>query len=351
MGEWLPLASFVVQCLILFLLAWYAYETWRIRQSTAEQAEAQHRPFLVLRSMPRGPEDAILEMGGIVGATVLLPQNGQLVLLNVGTGPALNVSYEMHPLDDGPSYPRRYIDAIPPNQPLVTPTPQGIIQNRRYEFLATYNSLSGRSYQTTIRIENLVLTNFQFTPAPARPARKVTAFMGRHPVGVIAGAATLLTLLITFVWWREATAKPDFAIKLEVPFEKGVQIRPGWHETLTEVYVPYERTFISVLTVQNVGRASARNIVISVEGSNEAIYGLPADRNRPAPNALQVQEVFRHQQRQLLPKESFMQVIPVTMLKGAVDGAAGLSVSVEADNIVRRYDQQFVFRKLEQTSP
>lgn len=348
MEELLPLANFVVQSVIVFLLAWYAYETWRIRQATADQAEAQHRPFLVLRSVPRDPTEAILEMEGIVGTTVLRPQEGQLVLRNVGKGPALNIRYEMRPLDAGPGQPSGYIDAIAPQDQLVTPIPRGILQNRPYEFVASYNSLSGRSYQTTIRIENLVLTSFHSTSTPRRRSMsRLRSFTGwRHPA-VIVG---LLTLLITILLWREATAMPDFTIKLEVPFEEGVQFRPGWHETLTEVYVPYERTFIAVLSVQNLGRKSAPNIVISVEGTNQAIYGLPADRNRPAPNVLQVQEVFRHQQKQLVPKESFTQVIPVTMLKGAIDGAAGLSVTIEADNIVRRYDQQFVFFKLERTS-
>ncbi|MDA2913672.1 hypothetical protein MYX77_06890 [Acidobacteriia bacterium AH_259_A11_L15] len=147
----------------------------------------------------------------------------------------------------------------------------------------------------------------------------------------------------------DVLATPDFSIKLEVPFEEGVEIRRGWHPTVREVYVRYEGTFISILTVQNVGTAPAKNFIVSVSGSNHAVYELPANPNTRLPDFLQWRELFRDRQSLLLPKESYMRQIPVTIIEGAIDGTPQLSVSVHADNMIQRYQRGFVFRKKKET--
>jgi hypothetical protein len=69
------LTATVVQDVLLlasaFLLAWYLYETYRMRVATEAQLEAQIRPAVAVRV--RNPPDSLL-------------------LVNVGKGPALNLA-------------------------------------------------------------------------------------------------------------------------------------------------------------------------------------------------------------------------------------------------------------------
>jgi hypothetical protein len=67
LADWLPLANFVVQLLILAALVWYAVETWGVRNLSFEQVEALQKPCLTLLSVPREYEHAVLEMDGVVG--------------------------------------------------------------------------------------------------------------------------------------------------------------------------------------------------------------------------------------------------------------------------------------------
>ena len=96
MPAWLPTASFAVEVLILAGLTWYAVETYRLRKASQEQLEALHRPCLTILTTARRAEDAVLRMNGIEGGMVVQPRAGDVVLQNIGTGPAFNIRYKFN---------------------------------------------------------------------------------------------------------------------------------------------------------------------------------------------------------------------------------------------------------------
>jgi hypothetical protein len=113
--------------------------------------------------------DAVLEAEGIRGETTIRFSQGQAVLINMGNGPAVNVSYALQPVEVPPganvARPSGHLQNIPPGKTFVTPIPRGALQIHKFDFTANYESLSGRRYETKIRIDNLVLISFQFKRA------------------------------------------------------------------------------------------------------------------------------------------------------------------------------------------
>jgi hypothetical protein len=174
--HWLSLANFVVQCLLFGGLVWYALETWRIRrisqrqiETSQEQVEAAHKPCLTFSTAPRDFSEAILEMHGAVGAMILHCPDRQAQLESVGSGPAINIRYNLTPTnpDSTTARPSGYLLWLKPGDKFPTPIPQGILQANEWLCVITYESLSGRHYQTKISFNNLVLTSIEF--GPVRP--------------------------------------------------------------------------------------------------------------------------------------------------------------------------------------
>ena len=97
---------------------------------------------------------------------VLLPQRGNVVIENVGNGVALNVRYDFiqtTPEPDGLKVsPGSYLQHIPTGKPFVVPVPRGTLQNKEYDFLARYESVGGREYESRIHLNNLVITQIAF---------------------------------------------------------------------------------------------------------------------------------------------------------------------------------------------
>jgi len=172
MCNWIPAANFIVQILVLAALVWYTIETQQIRRASQEQAESLHKPCLILLTEARAGDEAILEIDGHVGGMIVAARNGDVVVRNVGTGPAINVRYSFIQRDtktgENAARPEGYLQIIPSGDRFEMPVSRGILSNGEYEFAATYESLSGRRYQTVITIANLVLTGSNFCDRPIR---------------------------------------------------------------------------------------------------------------------------------------------------------------------------------------
>ena len=63
-----------------------------------EQVEGMAKPCLALRAKLRNAADAILDMDDAVGAMVVRGEDAQFVVQNIGTGIALDVSYQLRNL-------------------------------------------------------------------------------------------------------------------------------------------------------------------------------------------------------------------------------------------------------------
>lgn len=126
-----------------------------------EQSEALQKPFVTIKSAPRHAEQAIVERRAAAVA-----QAPTVVLLNLGPGPALNVSYQFEQVDvPDKGHPLRHPESIPyveSRQEWTTRLPLTSLSNRTVEFSASYESLSGTKYETQMHIEDGVIVSFKF---------------------------------------------------------------------------------------------------------------------------------------------------------------------------------------------
>lgn len=139
-------------------------ETLAQLKASLEQVEASHKPFVTFSTARRNPEEAVLAMGLAVGGMVVRCPGGDAEVRNIGSGPAINIWYlgthNVHgATEEGPS---GYLIDIPAGEKSSTPLPQGILKGVEWEFVFTYESLSGRKYRTKCTINDLVLTNVSF---------------------------------------------------------------------------------------------------------------------------------------------------------------------------------------------
>jgi hypothetical protein len=190
--ERLPAANFILQVLVFGVLVWYAIETWQIRRLSFEQIEALQKPCLTFISTARDPQEAVLEMDGIVGGMIVAAREGNVAIQNVGSGPALNVRYKFTPVKPpaaaNVARPSGYLQNIPPRETLVMPVPREVLRNLEYEFIASFESLNGRTYETRVRMNDLVLTQLEFGP-------RMTALGGEMTNGTESGNQV-------HEWWR-----------------------------------------------------------------------------------------------------------------------------------------------------
>lgn len=99
MSAHIPSLNFVVGLGALGVLIWYAIETMKLRKAAMEQVESMAKPCLTFWAKLRDPTDAILDMHGAVGVMVVRGSDAQFVVQNIGTGIALNVTYQFKSLD------------------------------------------------------------------------------------------------------------------------------------------------------------------------------------------------------------------------------------------------------------
>jgi hypothetical protein len=163
---WINLLTLVVLTLTLVCLIWYACETHQIKKASVEQSEALQKPCVTLTSGPRDWNDAILR--GPHLAEITTPR---LQIVNIGSGPAIKLCYELRQVVANGIVPMRPKGLLPHLQQEATwdtPVAQGTLRTRDFEFLAEYESLSGALYQTRISIEKAVLVSFDFSRCKAK---------------------------------------------------------------------------------------------------------------------------------------------------------------------------------------
>jgi hypothetical protein len=130
-----------------------------------DQVEATHRPFISYLSASRAPEDAVLDIANNYATTEIYCPAAQAQIKNYGSGPAINIRYALTPTNPEAtvSRPVGYLAAVRSDVEFQTPIPRGLLQGYEWETFITYESLSGRKYQTKITSNNLVLTKISVT--------------------------------------------------------------------------------------------------------------------------------------------------------------------------------------------
>ena len=174
----MAIADLVVSILTLLAIVWYVCETLKIRRASQEQAEALQKPCVVLVAAPRDPDDAILDGDGAVGEMVVDAHDGNVALVNIGSGPALNVYFEFRPIDPpnqaNVAQRRGQFPAVASRETLVMQVPRGVLRNLEYEFVAICESLSGLCYESRIVIKNLVPTRSSFRRVTGKESTAAT---------------------------------------------------------------------------------------------------------------------------------------------------------------------------------
>jgi hypothetical protein len=143
-------------------------QTLKQLRAAEDQVEATHRPFVSFSTIPRAVEDAVLEVGGAVGALEMLFDRGNARIENIGSGPALNIRYYIKAINAPgmPARPRGYLVGVEAGEWFPTPIARETLRGNDWEIVITYESISGRKYQTKITISNLVMTDIQVLQLP-----------------------------------------------------------------------------------------------------------------------------------------------------------------------------------------
>ena len=152
----------------------YCIETWKIRTATQTQLEAQRTPCLTFAATQREGGEAILEMGGARGAMILTFHEGDAVLTNIGNGPAVNIEYVLTAQGGPVRKLDGYVPFIQPGAKASVPIARNTLQDRPFDCIIQYDSLSFTRYETKLVIQNLVLT-------PPFRFGKATSTNGRTP--------------------------------------------------------------------------------------------------------------------------------------------------------------------------
>src|ERR1700744_6532805 len=97
----IQLCLLAVQFAGLVGLAWYAFETYRLRKAAQDQIEALSMPYLTLLSEQRDSKDTILARHGAVGTLQAKVDQCNYGVLNIGSGVALNIKYQFVTEEDG----------------------------------------------------------------------------------------------------------------------------------------------------------------------------------------------------------------------------------------------------------
>ena len=209
MFEWInmhtSLLTLVVQVFTVAVLAWTLF--WVRRYTVAaekqvaaslEQVEALQKPFLTVTWEPliTDPETSVeIYMASGENRPLRLgqvPSDG-FEIYNVGSGPALNVSYQIRSAQNGkilrPLCASSFPHFSPPENSLPTDITRSVLngsvnrdalgESENLEFVIEYKSLRGVSYQTVISIHREGLTEDPL----GQPCSDFTwVITGVHPV-------------------------------------------------------------------------------------------------------------------------------------------------------------------------
>jgi hypothetical protein len=129
-----------------------------------DQIEATHRPFVSYLSIARTAEEAVIDLDNSAMTEIYFP-GGRAQIKNYGSGPAINIRYALMPTNPESSIvrPKGYLAALRPEVDFLTPIARGLLQGNEWETVITYESLSGRKYQTKVISDNLVITKISVT--------------------------------------------------------------------------------------------------------------------------------------------------------------------------------------------
>jgi len=129
-----------------------------------DQVEATHRPFVSYLSTARDAQEVVRDLDNNAMTEIHCP-GAQAQIKNYGSGPAINLRYALTPTNPGASIarPKGYLAALRQDVEFLTPIARGLLQGIEWETVITYESLSGRKYQTKIISNNLVLTKITVT--------------------------------------------------------------------------------------------------------------------------------------------------------------------------------------------
>jgi hypothetical protein len=159
LNHFAPAIQAIAAIFILLLTCVLAYSTWQY----VKVSEALQKPCITVQSEPRVGEDMIIHAPYV---TQVAQQEGRVVIRNIGTGPALNVRFGFLHTDAEPGgpvmNPTGFVDYLQAGQQWRTQVARPTLATRNFAFDATYESLSGKKYQTTINIEKGVITSLSF---------------------------------------------------------------------------------------------------------------------------------------------------------------------------------------------
>jgi hypothetical protein len=127
-----------------------------------EVSEALQKPCITVASEPRDPMRAVMAAPFVAQ----VKQAPNVEILNVGTGPALDVNYRL--LQIGPPEGSNalnvpgFVNHLQSGQAWATHLARNSLTGRIFQFIATYQGLSGKKYETSIRVEDEIIKSFKF---------------------------------------------------------------------------------------------------------------------------------------------------------------------------------------------
>lgn len=159
----------IVQALALLGLTVYCIETYKLRrvsqkqlQTSLDQVEGLSRPCVTFWARLRDGQDVILDMHGAVGNLIVRPDEGSYVITNLGNGLALNLRYYFTRDDRWADHRNwRYIPTIPASAKVALVETLSFYDGE-HEAVFEYKSLGGRNYRSTMKLNNHVITSFDF---------------------------------------------------------------------------------------------------------------------------------------------------------------------------------------------
>lgn len=157
---WIPILGFLVSVATLAVVVKYTAITARLERAAQDQTESSRKPVVVLLFDIRSDDFELvfeaIEAQRVPPATMLrISEAGNFLIINIGTGPALNITVDFGPVPE-PATANRYARKIPfiaPGARVEAPIGFGNNLGDDYKFTARYESLSGRKYLTELRLQ------------------------------------------------------------------------------------------------------------------------------------------------------------------------------------------------------
>jgi len=153
--------TLIVLALTLWAVARYARDTERIKIAAIEQSEAVQKPCLMPETLTESAEQGGEKIYYLALSEMLFPK-----LTNIGPGPALNGKMALHNSDTGSIVFRQQFSDLSRGQTVVAawwPGRGGL--PTKSQLRATYESMSGKVYETEVQIEGTKVVRCTFRAA------------------------------------------------------------------------------------------------------------------------------------------------------------------------------------------